>query len=258
MQIAHRAFEVEIGKDHRAHHATVEIGGDELRHAIGIDRLEHAPPDALANDPRQELALLDVEAVDGVGDVRIALVRPSEVEGNFHEAMDLGIFVDMVRKPGRDDGGRIGASVVEGAHVLEGSGDGALDRRPKQVGLAVEVVIDERGVDVESLGNVLDRHRGEVALGEKVERRSQELVHAAGAMLLAPGTRWQLARAHGPVTALLALHVPVQLVRHPALLRCRPRSSAASTLWRVASATQSTSHVLALARHLRQHSFATN
>ena len=116
-------------------------------------------------------------------------MRAPEIEGNLHEAMDLGIFVDMVREPGCDDGGRIGASVVEGAHVLEGAGDGVLDRRPEQIGLAVEVVIDERSVDVERLGDVLDRHRGEVALGEKIERGSQELVDAAALCSSRPGLR---------------------------------------------------------------------
>ena len=60
MKITNRAFEIELGKNDRAHHATVEIGGDELRHAVGVDRLEHALPDAFTNDPRQQFALLDV------------------------------------------------------------------------------------------------------------------------------------------------------------------------------------------------------
>ena len=127
-------------------------------------------------------------------------MRAPEVEGNFHEAMDLGIFVDMVGEPGCDDGWRIGASVVESAHVLEGAGDGVLDRRPEKIGLAVEVIIDERSVDVERLGDVLDRHRGEVALGEKIERGSQELV--AGATLVAPGA-CRSSPAHGPAPRFL-------------------------------------------------------
>ena len=133
-------------------------------------------------------------------------MRAPEVESDFHKAMDLGKFVDMVREPGSDDRRRIGASVVQRAHVLEGAGDRVLDRRPEQVRLAVEVVIDERGVDVESLGNVLDGHRGEVALGEKIERGSQELF--AGAMLFAPGA-CRSGPAQGPSTARLALDIPV-------------------------------------------------
>src|SRR5262245_17759847 len=211
VKIPNRAFEVEVGENDRAHHATVEIGRDELRHAVGVHRFEHALPDALANDPRQELALLDVETLDRGGDVGIGLVRPPEIQGDFHKAMDFGKFVDMVREPGRDDRRRIGASVVESAHVLKGTGDRVLDRRPEQVRLAVEVVIDERGIDLKSLGDVLDGHRGEVALGEKIERGSQELV--ADAVLVAPGACGS-SPANGPPTTRLALDIPIQLVGH--------------------------------------------
>src|SRR5262245_32125908 len=92
-----------------------EIGGDELRHAVGVDRLEHALSDALTNNPRQQFALLDVEALERIGDVRIALMRAPEIEGDFHDAMDFGKFVDMVGEPRCDDGRRSGASVVERA-----------------------------------------------------------------------------------------------------------------------------------------------
>ena len=81
-----------------------------------------------------------------------------------------------------------------------------LDLRPEEIGFAVEVIVDERSVDVERLGDVLDRDRSKVALGEKVERGSQELV--AGATLVAP---WACGSspAHSPATALLALDTSV-------------------------------------------------
>ena len=152
---------------------------------LGSTGLNSPCLDALANDLREQLALLDIKGLDRLGDVRVAVMGAPEIERNFHEAMDLVVFVDVVGEPSRDDGGRIGASVLQGAHVLEGAGDGTLDRRPKQIGLAVEVVIDQRRIDVQSLGDVLDRHRGEVALGEKIERSGKEIVDAAGAVPVA-------------------------------------------------------------------------
>src|SRR4029079_2890777 len=55
LQLANRALEIEVGKDHRSHHAAIEIGGDELRHAAGVDGLEQSLLDALTDDFRQQL-----------------------------------------------------------------------------------------------------------------------------------------------------------------------------------------------------------
>ena len=110
-----------------------------------------------------------------------------KVERDFHEAVDLCELVDVILEPSRKDGGRIGALVFQGAHAFKRAGDGVLDRRPEQIRLAVEIVIDERRIDAEGLGDVLDRHRGEVALGKKIEGSGKEFVDAAGAVFFAPG-----------------------------------------------------------------------
>ena len=175
MQITHGIVEIEVRKDHRPHHAPIEMGGDELSHAVGINRLEQPLLDAFTNDLREQLALLDVEALDGVGDVRIAFVRCAEIERYLHEAVNLGIFVDVIGEPRSDNRRRIGALVIQGAHVLEGAGDGMLDRGTKQIGLAVEIVIDQRGVDAKRAGNVLDRDRCEVPLGEQIQGYGKEI-----------------------------------------------------------------------------------
>src|SRR5262245_23424715 len=93
----------------------LEIGGDELRHVVAVDRLEHALSAALTNNPRQQFALLDVEALDRIGDVRIALMRAPQIKGDFHEAM-FGKLVDMVGEPRCADGRSRGAAVAERGH----------------------------------------------------------------------------------------------------------------------------------------------
>ena len=117
MQITHGTFEIEVGENDRSHHATIEIGRDKLRHPVGICRLEHSLLYALSKIVREEFSLFDIKVFYRIGDVWIALMRASEIEGNFHEAMDLGIFVDVVGEPCGNDGHRLRQPTV----VIHGS-----------------------------------------------------------------------------------------------------------------------------------------
>ncbi len=131
--------------------------------------------------------------------------------------MNLRIFVDVVGEPGSDDGGRIGAPVVQSAHILEGASNGVLDRRPEEIRLAVEIVIDERRVDVERLGYVLDGHRGKIALGKKIERRGQKFLDTGAAMVF-PAGPLQTVLAEPSLTPFAAAKIAGGLLRHSARL----------------------------------------
>ena len=67
---------------------------------------------------------------------------------------------------------------LELAEVSEYLVDGELDRRAEEVFLALEIIIDQRGVDRRGAGDVLDRHRCEIALGEEIERGRREVAAA--------------------------------------------------------------------------------
>src|SRR5262245_63259296 len=179
MQVPHRALEIEIGEDDRSHHAAVEMGRYELREACGVDGFEQSPLHPVTDDLGEEPAFLDVKGLDSFGDGRVALMGTAEIERNFNKTVYFVVLVDVVGEPGGEDGGGVGALVLQGADVLEGADYGALDRRPKQVRLAVEIVIDQGRIDIERLGNVLDRDRGKVALGKKLKRRGKKAVAAA-------------------------------------------------------------------------------
>ena len=179
MQVPHRALEVEIGQDDRSHHAAVEMGRDELREARGIDGFEQALPHTVADDFGEDPAFLDIKGLDRFGDGRVALMGTAKIECNFNKTVDFVVLVDVVGEPGGEDSGGVGALVLKRADVFEGADHGALDRRPKQVRLAVEIVIDQGRIDIERLGNVLDRDRGKVALGKKLERSGEKAVAAA-------------------------------------------------------------------------------
>src|SRR5690349_9899726 len=102
LQILDGTLQIEVVQNDRTNHASIEMRGDELRHAVGVYRSKLPLPDPLADDLGQHSALFFVEALDRGGDVRIALVCTAEVQGDLHEAVNLGIFVDVVIEPRRD------------------------------------------------------------------------------------------------------------------------------------------------------------
>src|SRR5262245_29777643 len=176
MQVPHRALEIEIGEDDRSHHAAVEMGRYELREARGVDGFEQSLLHPVTDNLREEPAFLDVKGLDRPGDGRVALMGTAEIERNFNKTVYFVVLVDVVGEPGGKDSGGVSALVLQGADVLEGADYGALDRRPKQVRLAVEIVIDQGRIDIERLGNVLDRDRGKVPFGKQLERGGEEAV----------------------------------------------------------------------------------
>src|SRR5665648_1043245 len=125
----------------------------------------------------------------------------SEVERDFHEAMNLCIFFYVVLEPSRQDVRWICALVLQRAHILKGAGDGALDGRPEEIRLAVKIVVDESRVDAERAGDVLNGHGREVPLGKEIKRRSEKFVYTGGAVLFTARASRNSA-AYLPLTAL--------------------------------------------------------
>src|SRR5262245_28199222 len=220
MQVPHRALEIEISQDDRSHHAAVEMGRYKLREACGIDGFEQSLLHPVTDDLGEEPAFLDVKSLDRLGDGRVALMGTPEIERDFNKAMYFVVLVDVVGKPGGQDGGGVGALVLQGADVLEGADYGALDRRPKQVRLAVEIVIDQGRIDIERLGNVLDRDRGKVPFGKQLERGGEKAVAAAGTW---PKVR-ETSLAGALPRAACARKLPDWLLRHLATSGSLPQA----------------------------------
>ena len=113
MQVPHRALEIEIGQDDRSHHAAVEMGRYELREASGVDGFEQPLLHAVSDDLGKDLAFLDVKGLDRFGDGLVALMGTAEIECNFNKSVDFVVLVDVVGEPGGEDGGGVGAVVLE-------------------------------------------------------------------------------------------------------------------------------------------------
>lgn len=182
MKIAHGSIQIEVGENDRSHHAAIKMGRYKLTHADRINGLEYLLADSVADDLRKHLTFFVVEPVDGLRDLRVAFMRASEVECNLHEAVNLRVLAHVILQPSRKDARGIRIPVAQCTDVLKRAPNSMLDRRPEQVRLAVEVIIDESCIDAESFGDVLDRNGREVTLGKKIERGRKELINAIGAL----------------------------------------------------------------------------
>src|SRR5262249_2907089 len=83
LQVFYRAAQPELGENDRTHHAPVEMGRNELGHAVGIDGQKLLLPDALTDHLGEQLSLLLVKALDGGRDLRIAFMSPRKSRAIF-------------------------------------------------------------------------------------------------------------------------------------------------------------------------------
>lgn len=169
LQVLNCGAQLEIVQDDRANHAAIEKGRNELSHAIAVDTIEKAGFDAASNDAGQHLALLCVEARDRRLGGIVTFMSTFKIERYLNEAMDFGIVSHVIVEPCSDHVRRIAVLFLKRPHVFEALRDNKFDGGAQQRCLAVEVIIDESGVDPQTLSNFFDRDRGEVSLSKELQ-----------------------------------------------------------------------------------------
>ena len=168
--------EIEVVEDHRAHHDAVQVSRDEEREGVRVDGLKPLLLDALADTAGEDALLLVIELPDLPVDDGNARFRSPVIEADLHEFVDRRIELNVIVQPIVDDIRRVLVTGPQLAEVFEGLVDGVFDGGAEQVFLAVEVIVDQGGIDAERARDVLDGHGGKVALGEEIEGNGRELL----------------------------------------------------------------------------------